>query len=531
MITRFNGKVWGLVLAVWCGLASALTAGTRAHDMAVAKVCAVGYLAEISRDEFAQQNPAQREALNQVFASWREKHVLPALEKQLGAEWTQMRGKAETSVAQQRANFVSSLRANQKGKWAPADFAQMLEGSTFNLQQSMEAELALLATDQGLAHAQPDAGGTIATSQLSAQVKRYTVAQLAALFESVKAKTPGDGSVKRKRAEAALKSLGMVAVEGIVDPKRGVTLNYEDETWATTLNVYVEFRDDQSLKQRKGQKLVVLGRVSKVDTWIELADAVVVRDGASLAAANVTDLTPGLRRKDVDWTVFRVAPGKGIPANNIDGIYVRFVSGIGVGGMMIMQPRGYLVLRDGWIYDDPYLAPDAFNAELSREKEPQKWGRWKKEGKTFVIEWKERRAGDDAVSRYSDLAPLVPLESGAKLAGSLSSISGGGNTAFGGNTMVVASSDYEFLPDGRFSTGRMAGVSGGNDYTGNAPNVAGYSKSGNQGGSYVVSRFGIHLRFTNGETKSLIFAPMEKGTFGAALIGQSSFTGKGVRVM
>lgn len=531
-----------LLLTVFCSTL-VTRAATEEFQQAAAKVYAVSYTAELARDIFAAEVPGLRDELERTLQEWRKTQNLPALEAKIGPQLAQMRRQAADDSAKKRSELKRALVENFGGRWNAAAFATLLAGTTFDLQNTLAAEIAVITATA------PKTAATVANSPATRSsanpaaapanavasptgVQRYTVPQLTTLYQSVRDQTPGDGSAKKRAGEAALKQLGVIAVEGVVEGKRGSVLGYEDDTFSATHTVYPDFANsDDDLKAFIGKKVTVVGRVSEVDTWIELEKARFVRDGASLPASDLPVTPIGLKRKAVDRDVFMVEAGKGIPVDNIEGVYVRFVAGVGVGGMMIMEPRAYLILKDGWLYYDPALAPDAFNAELSRQREPQRWGKWAKEGDTFVIEWLEPATGSDPVSRYSDLKPLTRLKAGAKLEGRLASIGGGGNTAFGGNTMIVATNEYNFQANGSFSTGKAAGATGGNDYSGAGPGVAVSSKSATTGGQYQITPYGLHLTFTNGEKKSLLFVPMSDGaSFNAAMIGQSSFTGKNVRV-
>ncbi|MBC8138365.1 MAG: hypothetical protein H8F28_21005, partial [Fibrella sp.] len=98
--------------------------------------------------------------------------------------------------------------------------------------------------------------------------------------------------------------------------------------------------------------------------------------------------------------------------------------------------------------------------------------------------------------------PLPAAKPGERLTGFYSSISGGGNTALGGSTMVVVTDDITFLPNGRFKAGRFAG--------GMSDQVTATSESATDG-TYVLDGYTLTLKYRDGRVERKAFAFMEKG--------------------
>ena len=175
-----------------------------------------------------------------------------------------------------------------------------------------------------------------------------------------------------------------------------------------------------------------------------------------------------------------MAAGQGLKDSEILGAYLEQSTGIGVGGMVLTTYPVSLFLKDGTVYNDPYWAPASFNDKLSRQLEPQKWGKWTRQGNDFVIRW-----GDGETQTFEVEGAPKPLPAGTRLSGAFQTISGGGNTALGGDVMVAGGSTYTFRPDGTFSGGTFGSV-------GSSAVTAGSTRK--TGGTYVVSGYGITLK-------------------------------------
>lgn len=84
------------------------------------------------------------------------------------------------------------------------------------------------------------------------------------------------------------------------------------------------------------------------------------------------------------------APGQGLKPAEIKGIVINGETGIGVGGMVIIEYRPYLLLQNGSIYRYPTVAPYDLDVAASKIAEPNRWGTWKQEGKTLTVTLPEK---------------------------------------------------------------------------------------------------------------------------------------------
>jgi hypothetical protein len=203
-------------------------------------------------------------------------------------------------------------------------------------------------------------------------------------------------------------------------------------------------------------------------------------------------------------------PGQGLKPSEIKGVVINAESGIGVGGMVTIEYRPYLLLQNGSIYRYPTVAPYDLNVAASKTAEPNKWGTWKLEGKTLVVTLPEK--GVMKTERWSGdwfwaKAPVA----NEKIKGAYMTIGGGGNTAMGGNTMIVYSSNINFNDKGQFTMKKT----GGGTNTDFDVNTSAYSNS-NAAGTYKLNGYSIEMQYNNGQVvrKLFYFYPDSRTTFG-----------------
>jgi hypothetical protein len=250
-------------------------------------------------------------------------------------------------------------------------------------------------------------------------------------------------------------------------------------------------------------------------------DGVVIkgRDGSTGERATERKTTASSKRIKPE----ELMTDNGLKPGEVKGIAIHLEYGVGVGGMMITKYEPYLLLTDGSIYNDPVISPYKFDVAKSKQLEPRKWGTWKAVGKTIVINWPaEEKEKDRSQTWEKNWFWARPATTGEKIAGSYGTISGGGNTAFGGNVMVVSSTQLMLNKDGQFT---MASVGGGSNSGDAGVSSTAYAHK-DAAGTYVLNGFSVALHFNNGkvEQKAFYFYPDSKDVFG---IGARVYTPKG----
>ena len=198
------------------------------------------------------------------------------------------------------------------------------------------------------------------------------------------------------------------------------------------------------------------------------------------------------------------APGQGLRPDAIKGMVIHMEYGVGVGGMMIIEYRPYLLLNDGTAYKHCEVSPYDLDVPKCRQVEPKNWGVWKLDGKTLTMTMNDDHKTDRWDKNWFWAPPAAKNE---KLSGAWSTISGGGNTAFGGGSIVVSSNQLTFNNQGQFTTLST----GGGSYTGATGSVTAYSNK-DGAGTYTFDGYSLELRYNNGKIvrKSFCFYPDSK---------------------
>ena len=201
-------------------------------------------------------------------------------------------------------------------------------------------------------------------------------------------------------------------------------------------------------------------------------------------------------------------PVKGLKPTEIKGVVINLEYGYGVGGAVTSEYTPYLLLNDGSLYSNPVISPYEFDVALSKQKEPQKWGKWKLNGNAITVTWPARNKTERWEKNWFWARPAAGNE---KIEGAYVSVSPGG-TSMGGNVMTVSSKNILFNNSGRFA---LAGVSVAGNYTDYGISTSAYSKR-DEAGSYALNGYSIELRFNNGTTmrRAFYFYPKDKVHFG-----------------
>lgn len=192
------------------------------------------------------------------------------------------------------------------------------------------------------------------------------------------------------------------------------------------------------------------------------------------------------------------APVSGVGQDAFAGIYLFTVYGYGVGGGVSVRHQPYVFFGNGWAHK----GVDGPPAEIDPERRVgDEWLRWRVEGDEYVLTeagGEERRYGSGRVYK------TFPAGVGESLQGTWRALSGGGNTALGGNAMIYAASAIEFMADGRFE---LRESSGGSNAEAGWRTTAGARRASS--GRYHLSGHTIELTFEDGrkEVHGFYFFP------------------------
>jgi len=205
-------------------------------------------------------------------------------------------------------------------------------------------------------------------------------------------------------------------------------------------------------------------------------------------------------------------PGRGIPAQEIETIVYSWRL-VYEGAGSRMDYEAYLLLKDGTAHDGVPVPPQDMDLSLSRRREPEKWGRWRKEGNGYAFawpdkpqEWKKVQGGamqpgqrgmtlqGEWTASSSSSVPMgtstwsrwgVKLQSDGRFE---KSQAGGMYAAGAPGTEVVTSTTYD--NDGAVTSTSAPGVAIGVQRKN--------SNQGNKSGRYEIDGYAITLRYDNG---------------------------------
>lgn len=219
-----------------------------------------------------------------------------------------------------------------------------------------------------------------------------------------------------------------------------------------------------------------------------------------------------------------VPAGQGLKPSQVAGILLhqdlhQFYNGSGLSVSMTYDL--YLLLNDGTVYNGLPVSPDEMDVSLSRRKEPEKWGHWKRQGDAYLAAW------PDAPNQFKPIKgiPVKPGAAGQKLSGrfgageSSGSILGSSYRLWG----VTFTPDGHFLKDNRGGYGSsvtaqnsgMAAIHSNYDDNGSSASASGehfvvtsgrkQAPNGDRGGTYTLDGYTLTLHYDNGHTARLPF--------------------------
>ncbi len=200
-------------------------------------------------------------------------------------------------------------------------------------------------------------------------------------------------------------------------------------------------------------------------------------------------------------------------AASIHAVIMHLEYEAGMGGAIYPAYNAYILFKDGTIYQAPVTSPADMDIASSKQTEPKKWGSWKMDADKLIVYWPlEKPTYQNSTWKKSSYKNVLPAKKGEILEGNFKTLTGGGNTALGGDVLVVAAANITFNKEGKFTLAKTAGVSSGRDIWENT-----HSKT-NEAGTYTLDGYTIELRYNNGKTQRqfFYFYPDSRKHFGIA---------------
>jgi hypothetical protein len=163
----------------------------------------------------------------------------------------------------------------------------------------------------------------------------------------------------------------------------------------------------------------------------------------------------------------------------------------GVGGMVLPNYKPIILFKDGMAIRNFEQPISDIDVAIFLKKQPDDVTRWQLTPQGYSIQWPD--ADKPKVTELSAERPKT-LPPGHRLNDYWKRLSGGGNTALGGDVSVAISNGYRFFADGRFSTDRA--------FSGSSPGVF-TGSTGNDGGTYSIDGSALVLTYGSGSIKRL----------------------------
>ncbi len=69
----------------------------------------------------------------------------------------------------------------------------------------------------------------------------------------------------------------------------------------------------------------------------------------------------------------------------VEGVYFRSTTGVGVGGMVVIEFEPLILFRDGSYYEIDDVALEDVDLAAERATKPRRFGRWTRSGDSYVL--------------------------------------------------------------------------------------------------------------------------------------------------
>lgn len=187
----------------------------------------------------------------------------------------------------------------------------------------------------------------------------------------------------------------------------------------------------------------------------------------------------------------------------VSAVLFRATYMVGVGGMTYPDFEPVVLFKDGTYMEVQDAALEDTDLVASRAAKPKRWGRWVAAAGGYTL---TGSTGKPETMKLQDGSLFKAFgASGRMLSVPYKRISGGGNSALGGEMTIASSSQYAFMPDGRFSRDGSFGAIG----SGQTSGVGMAASSRNRQaapGRYTLKDHTLTLTFPDGRQKRHFFA-------------------------
>ncbi|MET7241839.1 hypothetical protein ABZT49_00565 [Methylobacterium sp. EM32] len=188
----------------------------------------------------------------------------------------------------------------------------------------------------------------------------------------------------------------------------------------------------------------------------------------------------------------------------IEGVYFRAATGVGVGGMVVIEYEPLILFRDGTSYEIADAALEDVDLAAERAAHPRRFGRWTRTGDAYRLTGQDGKPQEHKLQDGSFFRAF-PAEDGERtIARAYRRLSGGGTSAMGGDVTVAVSNRYDFRQDGTYGRGGSVGATNSGASTGVGSAIG--RRRAPEGGRYVLDRHTLTLTGPDGRSRRLFFA-------------------------
>ena len=176
-----------------------------------------------------------------------------------------------------------------------------------------------------------------------------------------------------------------------------------------------------------------------------IANNIIVVCAYSGAAKGPSPAQEAVDRAEAARFKWVTAPGQGVQDKDIETLLFHGEAEY-FGTDITFVEAQYLLLKDGWAYDNLQVPPADLDVAASRRHEPEHWRRWRKQGDNYQYE-------KDGQWQAYDATPVRPGKAGETLAGTYTYSTSSGTLYTGSH---VSFSYLTFGKDGSFSRSRYS---------------------------------------------------------------------------
>ncbi len=188
----------------------------------------------------------------------------------------------------------------------------------------------------------------------------------------------------------------------------------------------------------------------------------------------------------------------------VEGVYFRSTTGVGVGGMVVIEFEPLILFRDGSYYEIDDAALEDVDLAAERAAKPRRFGRWTRSSDSYVLTGTGGKPQDYRLQNGSFFKAYPAAAGERTIARSYRRMSGGGNTAMGGDVMIAVSNRYDFRSDGTYGRGGSTGATNSGATSGVSSAMS--RRRPPEGGRYGLDRHTLTLTGPDGRIRRLFFA-------------------------